>query len=69
MHFMRSTPLEQWRVQAEEFDRQVRLAAETILGMPFTEGAYLQASLTPTLGGMASPSVRPRACCVRRQLP
>ena len=51
-HFMRTTPLGQWGDQAKEFDRQVRRTAETILGVPFTEEVYLQASLTPTLGGM-----------------
>jgi hypothetical protein len=51
VHFMRTTPLPQWRSQATRFDESVRSAAETILGVPFTDQVYRQACLTPRLGG------------------
>jgi len=34
-HFMRTTPLAQWSVQAAEFDARVRAAAEAILAAFF----------------------------------
>ena len=52
VHFMRTTPLAQWRDQAVTFDAKVRDAAETIIGRPMTDRAYIQAGLTPTLGGL-----------------
>ena len=33
VHFMRTTPLAKWRVQAEKFDSSIRSAAESILGL------------------------------------
>ena len=52
VHFMRTTPLHQWRDQAVSFDAKVRDTAETILGRPMSDRTYAQASLTPTLGGL-----------------
>ena len=51
-HFMRTTPLVQWKELAVEFDQEVRAAAEAILGVLFDDRAYDQASLTPSLGGL-----------------
>jgi len=33
-HFMRTTPLPKWKLQAEKFDQQVWDAAQGILGLP-----------------------------------
>ena len=52
VHFMRSTPLRQWKEQGARFDDLIRDAAEKILGFPMTDETYAQASLTPTLGGL-----------------
>ena len=52
VHFMRTTPLCQWKSQAAEFDAMVRRAAEEILGFPMSDHSYAQAALTPTLGGL-----------------
>jgi hypothetical protein len=51
-HFMRTTPLAAWECHASRFDRDVRRAAEEILGTPFDDRAYAQAALTPSLGGL-----------------
>ena len=51
-HFMRSTPLNQWRDQAVRFDGAIRRAAESILGAPLNDQSYRQAALTPRLGGL-----------------
>jgi hypothetical protein len=32
VHFMRTTPLAQWKEQAEKFDNMIRSAIERILG-------------------------------------
>ena len=50
VHFMRTTPLEQWQQQAVKFDSMIRSAIESILADP-TE-TYAQACLTPRLGGL-----------------
>jgi hypothetical protein len=52
VHFMRSTPLVQWRDQAVKFDSKIRNTAEAIIGRPMSDRAYAQACLTPTLGGL-----------------
>jgi hypothetical protein len=52
VHFMRTTPLRQWRSHAEKFDSMVRGAIEKILGFPFSDASYAQACLTPKLGGL-----------------
>ena len=49
---MRTTPLAQWSGEAVVFDARVRRAAESILGVPFSDQAYTQAALTPALGGL-----------------
>ena len=51
-HFMRTTPLAQWREQAVKFDDTIRAAAESILGAPFNDQCYKQACLSPRLGGL-----------------
>ena len=48
-HFMRTTPLAQWKVEAEKFDQQIWDAAQGILGLQFPEQAWKQACLTPRL--------------------
>jgi hypothetical protein len=52
VHFMRTTPLRQWRKQGSEFDDMVREAASNILGHPLNERTFTQAALTPKLGGL-----------------
>ena len=52
VHFMRTTPLCQWRAQAVEFDAMLRKAAEDIFGFPMSDFTYAQAALTPKLGGL-----------------
>jgi len=52
VHFMRTTPLDQWREQGEQFDGMLRTAAERILGHPMGERTFAQAALTPKLGGL-----------------
>jgi hypothetical protein len=52
VHFMRTTPLDQWKSQAVKFDVMVRNAIESILGFPMTDPIFAQACLTPRLGGL-----------------
>jgi hypothetical protein len=52
VHFMRTTPLDQWMKQGVKFDGMVRGAAEKILGASMSERAGVQAALTPKLGGL-----------------
>lgn len=52
VHFMRTTPLEQWREQAAKFDAMIRSAIESILGVPMDDRTFKQAALTPKLGGL-----------------
>ena len=47
VHFMRTTPLDQWREQASKFDGMIRTAIEKILGFPMDDPTFAQASLTP----------------------
>ena len=50
---MRTVPLENWVVESAKFDQAIRTAAESILGFVFEdESSYLQACLTPSLGGL-----------------
>ena len=51
VHFMRTTPLEQWKEQAVKFDSMIRSAIESILADPMSDETYAQACLTPRLGG------------------
>jgi len=50
VHFMRTTPLEQWKQQAVKFDSMVRNAIEGILGFPMDDRTFTQASLSQTRG-------------------
>ena len=51
-HFMRTTPLEDWAKESAKFDLEIRSAAEAIFGFTLQdETSYLQACLTPSLGG------------------
>jgi hypothetical protein len=52
VHFMRTTPLAQWREQASKFDGLIRNAIEKILGFPMDDTTFAQACLTPRLGGL-----------------
>ena len=52
VHFMRTTPLEQWQEQAVKFDLMMRSAIEKILADPMSDETYAQACLTPRLGGL-----------------
>ncbi len=52
VHFMRTTPLRQWKKEGEEFDRMVCDAAGRMLGYPFDVRTFAQAALTPKLGGL-----------------
>ena len=52
-HFMRTTAWDHWSEHGKEFDRKLRGVAERILGFPFNPpDAYVQACLTPSLGGL-----------------
>ena len=52
VHFMRTTPIEQWNEQALKFDTMIRKAIVSILGFPMDDATFAQASLTPRLGGL-----------------
>jgi hypothetical protein len=52
VHFMRTTPLRQWKDQSNEFDGMLRGGAEKILGFPMSDATFQQAALTPKLGGL-----------------
>ena len=52
VHFMRTTPLAQWKEQGVKFDGMVRGASEKILGIPMSDRTFAQAALTPKLGGL-----------------
>jgi len=52
VHFMRTTPLRQWRHQAVKFDDMLRKATEELLGFPMSDYTFAQAALTPKLGGL-----------------
>src|SRR6478672_9840069 len=52
VHFMRTTPLVQWKEQAVEFGSMMRRAIEKILADPMSDETYAQACLTPRLGGL-----------------
>ena len=52
VHFMRTTPLNQWQQQAVKFDSMIRKAIESILGYPMDDPTFAQACLTPRLGGL-----------------
>jgi hypothetical protein len=52
VHFMRTTPLEKWKLQAVQFDNMMRMAILSILGFPMSDLTFAQACLTPKLGGL-----------------
>ena len=52
VHFMRTTPLNQWQQQATKFDSMIRKAIESILCSPMDDLTFSQACLTPRLGGL-----------------
>ena len=52
VHFMRTTPLHLWKDQAVKFDQMIRKAIEGILGFPMSDFTFMQACLTPKLGGL-----------------
>ena len=49
---MRTTPRAKWRKQAKCFDKEIWDAAQSILGLVFSEQTWKQACLTPRLGGL-----------------
>ena len=49
---MRTTPLAKWEKQAKKFDQQIWDAAQSILGLTFSDQSWKQACLTPRLGGL-----------------
>ena len=51
-HFMRTTPLPQWRDVALKFDECVRDAVFKILGTPLPDAAYDQACISTKVGGL-----------------
>ena len=61
VHFMRTTPIEQWQQQAAQFDGMIRKAIESILGYPMNDKIFAQASLTPRLGGLGLRKVEDHA--------
>ncbi len=66
VHFMRTTPLRQWRKQGEEFDSMVCEAAGRIVGRPFDVRTFSQAALTPKLGGLGLRKAIEHLLTVRR---
>ena len=50
VHFMRTTPLEQWKEQAGKFDVMIRSGIERILGFPMNDPTFVQACFPPRLG-------------------
>ena len=44
VHFMRTTPLQQWKEQAAKFDVMIRSGIERILGFPMDDPTFAQAS-------------------------
>lgn len=51
-HYMRTTPLEQWKEHAAAFDTNLITTVENILAVKMTEPTRKQTSLTPKLGGL-----------------
>ena len=51
-HFMRTTPLPQWRDVAAKFDDCVRDAVCKILGTPLPDSSYDQACISTKVGGL-----------------
>ena len=52
VHFMRTTPLHQWRSEAESFDEEVRKCLTGILRSPLPPQSYAQACVSTRLGGL-----------------
>ncbi len=52
MHFMRTTPIEQWKVQASKFDSMIRSGIERFFGLRMDDPTFAQACLTPRFGGL-----------------
>ena len=51
-HFMRTTPLPNWAEAAGRFDDQVKDTAQNIIGQPFLDHHYKQATLAARKGGL-----------------
>jgi hypothetical protein len=51
-HFMRTTPLAQWKSHAATFDQIIRLTSESILKHPLSPDAYDQACVSTRFGGL-----------------
>ena len=61
VHFMRTTPLVQWKEQAVKFDSMMRRAIESILASPMSNETYTQTCLTSRLGGLSLRKVEDHA--------
>ena len=61
VHFMRTTPLVQWKEQALRFDSMMRRAIESILASPMSNDTYAQTCLAPRLGGLGLRKVEDHA--------
>src|SRR4051812_43646063 len=68
VHFMRTTPLEQWKEEASRFDSMIRNAIEPILGFPMDDPTFAQACLTPRSGGLGLRKVVEHADLAYRNL-
>ena len=51
-HYMRTTPLDQWKEHAETFDTNMKKTVENILAVKMTKEVRKQMNLTPKLGGL-----------------
>ncbi len=51
-HYMRTTPLDQWKEHAVSFDNNLKKSVENILAVKMTAPVRKQSSLTPKLGGL-----------------
>ena len=60
-HFMRTTPLFNWRSIAKNFDALLRKTFSFIVGFPLPSRAYTQMCLTPKLGGFGLRQVEAQA--------
>ena len=61
VHFMRTTPFNQWAKQAQQFDSEVRNTVESLIGRPLPPHAYRQACITTRYGGLGMRRVEDHA--------
>src|SRR6476659_4345603 len=60
-HFMRTTPLPQWKDIANKFDLCVRETVSKIIGTTFPDDSYRQACISTKIGGLGVRKVEEHA--------